>query len=268
MAREFAHDLGDEHQRRYFAAVAARFRALRNDDVDTRFGLADGMFLGPDQRSYRHAALLAFLYHRGWCNAQCVGNQPDGMSECDFHQGKAVLGGDTHAFAKDRHLGFGRNSILAENGIDEALIGGIDSRSPALVVGQFADARIDHFGNENIHTVRGPVHMRIDPGKLFLELLGTEARSAQHPEPARLADGSHNVATVAEGEKWKLRPGQFTYAVHRHGYHLLGDTLSRALGCASRPYGRVIVTGASPGDGFHRVSGGNTSSRVPFCQAP
>jgi hypothetical protein len=54
-----ADHLGDQHQGRNLAAVAAGLAALGNDDIDPGGGLAQGMLLGPDQRRHRHAVLFA-----------------------------------------------------------------------------------------------------------------------------------------------------------------------------------------------------------------
>ena len=180
--------------------MPTRFGALRNDDVDSGLGLANRVFLGADQRRHGHAAPLAFLDHRGRGDAQRIGDQPDRMAEGDFHQREPVFGRDTHAFAQDRHLRFGGDAIFAQHRIDEALIGRVDHCRPALVVCQFADPRVDDFGDEDVHAVGRAIDMRIDPGEFFLELVGAEPRRTEYAEAPRLADCGNDIAAVTEGE--------------------------------------------------------------------
>ena len=78
--------LGNQHQRRNFAAMTPGFAALSDQEIDARMDLANGVFLGADQRAYGHAMLLAAFNHHGRRNAQRVGDEPDGVTECDLEE--------------------------------------------------------------------------------------------------------------------------------------------------------------------------------------
>ena len=69
------------------------------------------------------------------------------------------------------------------------------------------DGLLRHHG---VDAVRHPVDVLVDPVQLDLELLGTEADRAEHAEPARLAHGRDDVATVGESEDRVLDPEHVT----------------------------------------------------------
>ncbi len=64
----------------------------------------------------------------------------------------------------------------------------------ALVLGR------DH----DVDAVGLVAHVLVDPGQLHLELLGSEADGAEHPDPSGVGDRGDHVAAVGEGEDREL----------------------------------------------------------------
>ncbi len=213
---ERTHDFGDQNKGGDFAAMAACLAALCDDDIDARFGLPDGMFLRADQCGDGNTAAFAFLDHGRRSDAQRIGDQPDGMAKCDFHQRKAVFGCDTEPIGQDFDLVLCRYAVLREDVIGMLLVGGVDRPCARGIVAQARHRRVDDLRHKNIDTVGRAVHMGIDPGQLFFQRFGAETRRAENAEAASLADRCDDVAAMGERKERKLRTGHRAHAVHCH----------------------------------------------------
>src|SRR4051812_19996069 len=71
----------------------------------------------------------------------------------------------------------------------------------AQVAQLFAD--VLHW-NHSVDAVGLAADVLVDPGQLFLELLGTVGDRAEHTEATRATHRSHNVTAVTKGEYRKL----------------------------------------------------------------
>src|SRR5690606_29419206 len=60
--------------------------------------------------------------------------------------------------------------------------------------------------DDDVDAVGLAADVRVDPGKLALELVGGEGERAEHAEAAGVGDGGDDVAAVAEGEDGALDP--------------------------------------------------------------
>ena len=202
-------DFGDEHERTNLATVSTRLRAGGNEDIDAGLRLRDRMLGRTHERGHRNAFALRPLQHIGRRGSKRIGDEGDGMTQCDVQQVVRALIPDV---APDFRATF--ESLVGEiRNVDP--VAGKDRPRELLV--PLRDARrglgvrllltlaFEFRRDEEIHAIGFAIDVLVDPLQLRLERLGgSDIDGAEHAHSAGLGDLHHDIPAMGKGEERKL----------------------------------------------------------------
>ena len=207
-------NLRDDDERADLAAVPTGLGALRDDQVNARGDLLDGVLLGSDQRRDGDATFLARLDHVVRRYPQRIGDELHRMGQRDVEQLAAGVPRQRRPAEAALRLGF--DVVVAQQVVDEIAVG---LRDAAGQVGarQLLALALELRRHDQIHPVGLAADRLVDPRQLTVELLGGVRRGAQHAESAGVGDRGHHVAAVAEREEREVDAVLLTQRLRGHG---------------------------------------------------
>ncbi len=210
--RDRVDDLRDQHHRGDLAGVAAGLRALRDDQVGAGRDLAARVLDGADECRHGYPAAArarstitggggpsALAISRiGWRRATSISSvAPSLVTWCPDPPRTDPPRPGRHVRALVRY------PVPLEDPGEELPVPLRDGRPQ--VAGRVRRLG-DPAGDQYVDAVRAAAHVVIDPAQFLLEAIGGEGDRAEHAEAARVRDGGHDVAAVAEGEQRELDP--------------------------------------------------------------
>jgi hypothetical protein len=206
-------DLGDQHHRADLAGVSAGLGTLGDDDVDTGRLVALGVNRPPGECADQSTLFLDAVDQelRWW--AEGVGDERRAVCECDLQlrarRGRTERSDTTVATRRPacgalfvgRELG---HVVPAQDVVDELAVR-VGDQGPDVVQGVSAALVTGVLRrHDQVDAVRAVAEFVLDPLQVDLELLGRMGDGTQHAETARLRDGGHDIAAVAEREDREL----------------------------------------------------------------
>jgi hypothetical protein len=192
--------------------VAAALGPLRDDEVDSRLLVLQRVVDAAAERSDEPARLLDLVDHVGRRRAQGVRHDPH-LLVLEHGLDLRARGGGRPAEQLAGVLTLGQlgNAVIGQQLGGELAVAVRDGRAQLrleLVDVELALARVLP-GNHDVDAVGLVAHVLVDPLELDLELVRGEADGPQDSEATGVADGSHDVAAVGEGEDRELDPESF-----------------------------------------------------------
>ena len=186
--------------------MAARFVALRDDDVRAGFDLGLRLLRLADQRRDEHVLGVTLVDDILRGHAERIHQQLDWVGERNVYLRRGVLRTPTEQPCR-RGLAF-RQLWNVE------LLHQARGKLPVL----FRDHLLQFFlfeafvrhGHDDVDAVGLAVHVFVDPLQFDLELLRRERDGAQDAHTARLADRRDDVPAMAEGEDRELQAEHVT----------------------------------------------------------
>ena len=188
--------------------------ALRDDQVNARGDLLDGVLLGSDQRRDGDATFLARLDHVVRRHPQRIGDELHRMGQRDVEQ--LAAGVPRQRRPAEAALRLGLDVVVAQQVVDEIAVGLRDAAGQ-VGAGQLLALALELRRHDQIDPVGLAADRLVDPRQLTVELLGGVRRGAEHAEPAGVGDRGHHVAAVAEREERKVDAVLLTQRLRGHG---------------------------------------------------
>lgn len=192
--------------------------ALRDDDVDARIALRQGMLGFAAQRSDEQAARMESRHELRRRSSQCVDDQLHlGMPQGEFDLLPCTVRSGRPLTCRESLADLSR-LVLRQVGNAP---GGQEVRNEPLVLhgDEFVDryrgiigTGLEIFGNENVDAIGASLNVLIDPLQFDLELFRGEGDGTQHTETTRSRDLDDDIAAMRERENRYLTTQSITDA--------------------------------------------------------